>query len=392
MEPIKIAENVYWVGGIDWNLRSFHGYLTQRGSTYNAYLIIDDKITLIDTVKHYLYDEMIQRISKVVNPADIDYIISNHVEMDHSGSLPKMAALAPNAELIASPNGVKGLNKHYGDDLKFTAVKTGDTLSIGKRTLAFVQTPMVHWPDNMVTYCPQDKILFSNDAFGQHIATPCRFDDECPYETIIEEARKYYANIVLPYDAPVRKALAAAADLDISIIAPSHGVIWRTYLKEILEQYTKWSSNTTEEKATIVYDTMWESTERMAYAVQEAFTRQGIPARMCHLQANHISDIMTDIMTSRYICIGTPTLNNNMLPTVAAFLTYMSGLKPQNRIGLAFGSHGWGGQGSSLAEDALSALDFQMLTTLKHQYVPADEDLLAMTDAVSAELEKIEGV
>ena len=199
MEKTEIKSDIYWVGGIDWDIRNFHGYLTQRGSTYNAYLIMDKKITLVDTVKHYKFDEMLARIKEIVNPAKIDYIISNHVEMDHSGSLPQIMEHAQNATVVTSTHGEKGLKRHYKENWKFKVVDSGDTLNIGKRTLNFVHTPMVHWPDNMVTYIPEDKILLSNDAFGQHIASCERFDDELGWEILREEASKYYANIVFPY-------------------------------------------------------------------------------------------------------------------------------------------------------------------------------------------------
>ena len=303
MNPVKIKDDVYWVGGIDWDLRNFHGYLTQKGSTYNAYLIVDEKITLIDTVKYYLFDEMIERISKVIDPSKIDTIISNHVEMDHSGSLPYIKAIARDAEIITSPHGEKGLKRHFKEDWKFKVVKTGDSINIGKRDLAFVQTPMVHWPDNMITYSGYDKLLFSNDAFGQHIASSDRFDDD-NIEMVIEEARKYYANIVLPYSKQVKKALADASSLDIEIIAPSHGIIWRKNLGILLDNYKKWSNNETENKALIIYDTMWNSTEKVAYAIQRGFENKGVATRMLNLKSNHISDIMTEVLSAEYICVG----------------------------------------------------------------------------------------
>ena len=381
MRPIELKENIYWLGGIDWNLRNFHGYLTQRGSTYNAYLIIDEKITLIDTVKHYLYDEMLERISHIIDPAKIDYIISNHVEMDHTGSLPKLLEIA-SPQIVTSPNGKKGLTAHFKKDWNFKVVKSGDTLNIGKRNLQFVLTPMVHWPDNMVTYLPDDNILFSNDAFGQHLATSERFDDEYPFTTIIEEAKKYYANIVLPYSRQVIKALEAVSGLDIEIVAPSHGIIWRSFIPEIMEHYKKWSANETDKKALIIYDTMWGSTEKIAYAIANAFENKGFHLKMLNLQKNHISDIMTEILTARYICVGSPTLNNNMLPTVASFLTYLKGLAPKNRIGLAFGSYGWGGQSIGQVEESLNCCDWQMLDQIKVQYVPDELILKEITEKV----------
>ena len=224
---------MYWVGGIDWNLRDFHGYTTDRGSTYNAYLILDEKITLIDSVKHYLTAEMLERIRHLVDPSKIDIVVCNHVEMDHSGAIPAVMAAAPDAEIFCSPNGEKGLRAHYKKDWKFRVVKSGDTLSLGKHTLAFTLTPMVHWPDNMVSYCPENRILFSNDAFGQHLASHERFDDEFPVDEIVYQAKKYYANIVLPYGSQVKKALDALCCVDIRMIAPSHGILWRSQIMQI---------------------------------------------------------------------------------------------------------------------------------------------------------------
>ncbi len=382
MKAVQISGNIFWVGGIDWDLRNFHGYLTQRGSTYNAYLIMDKEITLIDTVKHYLADEMIERISSVTDPAKIRHIVSNHVEMDHSGSLPRMKDIAPDAVIHTSVNGEKGLSKHYRRDIDYRAVKSGETLTIGERTLTFVHTPMVHWPDNMVTYSAKDSILFSNDAFGQHYASTERFASECCLDIVLEEAKKYYANIVLPYGAQVQKALEALSALKISLIAPSHGLMWKKHIPAILEQYEKWSSNTTDRKATIVYDTMWESTAHIAMAVYRAFEQAGIPAKLYNLKQTHISDIMTDLITSEFICVGSPTLNNNMLPTVAAFLTYMKGLKPIKRKGLAFGSYGWGGQSIPQVQEVLEELKFETMEPVKTQYIPDDKTLADITDSI----------
>ena len=375
MKAIQIKENVYWVGGVDWELRNFHGYLTQRGSTYNSYLIIDKKITLIDNVKYYLYDEMIQRISSIIDPSKIDIIIQNHVEMDHSSSLPMLMKVCPNATIYCSPNGEKGLRLHYKQDWNFHPVQSGDSISIGERNIQFLLTPMVHWPDNMVSYCPEDKILYSNDSFGQHIASSERFDDEYPFNIIIEEARKYYANIVLPYGKQVQKELEAASTLNFDTICPSHGVIWRSHVAEIIAEYVKWASNQTEEKAVIVFDTMWKSTEKIATAIQNSFENKHVHVRMANLQCNHISDIMTELITAKYICVGSPTLNNNILPTVSAFLTYMRGLAPKNRIGLAFGSYGWGGQSVDIVENILKDCGFEILPQIRLQYIPDQTQL-----------------
>ncbi|MCM1567719.1 MAG: FprA family A-type flavoprotein [Dehalobacter sp.] len=384
IKAIQIKENVYWVGGIDWNIRNFHGYLTQRGSTYNAYLIIDEKITLIDTVKHYLFDEMLERISDVIDPADIDYVISNHVEQDHSGSLPEIMEIAAKATLVTSPNGEKGLKAHFQEDWNYRIVKSGDVLNIGKRNLTFVQTPMVHWPDNMVTYLEEDKILFSNDAFGQHIASTERFDDELQLGVILEEARKYYANIVLPYGGQVQKALGTLGGLDVEVIATSHGLIWRSNIPAILSEYQKWSTNATEKKAVIVYDTMWNATEIIAESISDVFEKKGYNVRFMDLKNNHISDIMTEVITAKYICVGSPTLNNNLMPSVASFLTYLKGLAPKDRIGLAFGSYGWSGQSIGQVEQYLKDCGFETLENIRIQYIPEEDQLEEMK-------EKLEG-
>ena len=375
MLPKEIKKGVYWVGGIDWDLRNFHGYLTQRGSTYNSYLIIDERVTLIDNVKYHLADELIKRISQIIDPEKIDYIIQNHIEMDHTGSLPLLIEKCPNAKIIASPKGVEGLQKHFKQNWNFQIVKSGDILDLGKRKLHFVQTPMVHWPDNMVTYCPEEKMLFSNDAFGQHLASSERFDDEFPFNIMMHEAAKYYANIVLPYGRQVQKALEIVGTLEVDTICPSHGLVIRKYIPEILEKYTEWSANQVEKKALIIYDTMWKSTERIAHSVQEAFEAKEYKTRIFNLQYTHISDIMTEILTAKYICIGSPTLNNNILPTVASFLTYLNGLAPKGRIGLAFGSYGWGGQSIGIVEKELESCGFEMLDQIKLQYIP-DERIL----------------
>ncbi len=375
MKAVKIHENIYWVGGIDWNIRSFHGYLTQRGTTYNAYLIIDDKITLIDTVKYYHYDEMIERISSVIDPEKIDYIISNHAEMDHSGALPELMKLIPGAEIIATPNGEKALNEHFKMNWTCRTVKAGDTLSTGKYKFSFHPAPMVHWPDNMLTYMENENILFSNDAFGQHLATSERFDDQYNLDTIIEEARKYYANIVLPYSVQVQKALSDLGSLKIDMIAPSHGIIWRKNAGIIVDEYVKWASGITKKKALVIYDTMWNSTALIAETIGSVFEEKGYDFKMYNLQFNHMSDIMTELLEAEFICVGSPTLNNNMLPSVAGFLTYMKGLAPKQRKGLAFGSFGWGGQGVKQVHEALMGCNYQMYDLISIKYRPDTEAL-----------------
>ena len=387
LHAVEVKPGIYWVGGVDWNERNFHGYTTDRGSTYNAYLIMDEHPTLIDTCKPAFADELVERISEIIDPSKIEYLIANHVEQDHSGAIPAIRALAPDVKIYASaPHGVSGLAAHYGD-LGYVPVKTGDELCIGKRTLQFTQTVMVHWPDNMVTYCPEDRILFSNDAFGQHFASSKRFDDEVGLPEVLAQAKKYYANIVMPYSRHVVKALGALGGLDIDMIAPSHGVIWRSHVKEILETYAAWSSLEPEDYAIVVYDSMWHTTEVMAREMVEAFIECGVPARLFDLKVNHISDIMTETLSARYIAVGSPTLNNGMMPTVAAFLCYLKGLSPKGgwtgRVGIPFGSYGWGTNGPDEVAAVLEACGLEMpLGTLTHKWIEDEESLEKLQAAI----------
>ncbi|MDP6154721.1 MAG: FprA family A-type flavoprotein [Candidatus Thermoplasmatota archaeon] len=389
MKKVEIKPGVYWVGGVDWDIRNFHGYLTPRGTTYNAYLIIDEKIVLVDTVKHYLFDEMLARIKEIIDPSKIDYILSNHVEMDHSGSISRMLEIAPEAKVITSVQGERGLRRHYKKNWDFHVVKSGDSLDIGKRKLVFVHTPMVHWPDSMLTYIEIDKLLLPNDAFGQHIGGSERFDDQIEWGILKEEAAKYYANIVLPYGKQVQKAIAALGGLDIDMIGPSHGIIWRSYIPRILDEYVKWAANATENKALIVYDTMWGSTEKIAYSLREGLEEAGVPVTMRSLNTNQISDIITDLLTSKLILIGSPTLNNGYLPSMGAFLTYIKGLKPINRTGFAFGSFGWGGQAVGEIEKVMEVLGWELpVKGINLKYIPDDDELLA-TKGVGNDLAKL---
>lgn len=361
MKAVEIKKGIYWVGVKDWNLREFHGYSTSRGSTYNAYLIVDDKITLIDAVKAPFAEQLMAKISSVVDPEKIDVVICNHVEMDHTGALPMVMEKAKNATLYCPAAGERGLNLHYDTaGWKIQTVRTGDTLNIGHHTLSFTLMPMVHWPDSMMTYMAEEKILFPNDAFGQHFASDEIFDDY-DLDIIMSEAKKYYGNIVWPYGAQVQKALEEAGRLDIEIIAPSHGVIWRRHIPEIIAKYVKWSSyEATPDKAVVVYDSMWGSTEQMARTVASAWGEKGLKVTVCSLKYDHLSDVINDIVEAKYVAFGSPTLNSGILPTMGAFMTYLKGLAPKNKVAFCFGSYGWKKGVLTAVEDVVGGLGWEI--------------------------------
>jgi len=372
---IQMKDGIYWVGAVDWNVRNFHGYVTQRGTTYNAYLVVDKKVALVDTVKEPFFPEMMRRIEEIIDPREIDYIVSNHTEPDHSGALTRALEVARDAELIASERGKSGLGKYFGD-LSCTTIKEKPTVSLGARTLQFVATPMLHWPDSMVTYIPEEKLLLSNDAFGQHLASSKRFDDEVDHAVVMQEAAKYYANIVMPFWRVVLRALDTLSSLEIGMIAPSHGVIWRSRLGEIVEAYRRWAEGVASEKVVVVYDTMWGSTERVAKALVEAIAAEGVEVQLHRLRETHNSDVIADILDARAVLVGSPTLNNGLFPTVASFLSYMKGLRPKKKVGAVFGSYGWGGGAKREAEAELKAAGLELMESdLDFVFRPTGEEL-----------------
>lgn len=379
MKATKLAEGIYDVGATDWNVRDFHGYSTESGSTYNAFLIIDEKITLIDTVKKEFTDQLMAKIASVIDPRKIDYIISNHTEMDHSGALPRVLhRIGKDTPVYCSKMGQKNLSSHFGQNINFRAVADGEELSLGKRTLKFLETRMIHWPDSMVSYLIEDKILFSSDAFGQHYAGPERFDDQIG-EAIMPHAKKYFANILWPY-APVIKAFLnklKGLNLPIEMICPDHGIYWRQDPQKIVETYAQWCElQPRPNKAVVVYDTMWHSTEAMAEAIAAGLAAEGMEAKPMHLRSCHRSDVVTEAFDAKAIIVGSPTLNNGLFPTVADFLTYLKGLKPKNKVAAAFGSFGWSGEAAKLVETELKTMGLDLAEEpLKLLYVPDEAAL-----------------
>ncbi len=378
MAITKIKDDLYWVGAVDWDVRDFHGYAIYKGTTYNAYLAMDEKITLFDTVKANFYEDLLFHLRELIEPSKIDYLVVNHVEMDHSGCLPKIIELVKPEKVFCSPMGEKALLEHFHrPDWPLQVVKSGDSIRLGKKTVTFLETRMLHWPDSMFSYIPEDKLLISSDAFGQHVATAERFVDEVEMGEVMRHAAKYYANILNLFSPNVQKLLAQVAELklDIDMVAPDHGLIWRGNHQVILEAYDRWSRRETTRKALVIYDSMWHSTTKMAKAIAGAISREGVAVKMMNLAVTHRSDIMTEILDCRALVFGSPTLNNGILPRMGDFLTYLKGLRPKGKVGAAFGSFGWSGEAVKIMNEAMEGMEVKVLDPgLKVRNVPTDED------------------
>lgn len=380
MVKTPLKDGVYWVGVVDWNIRDFHGYITSRGTSYNAYLVQDEKTALVDTVKAPFAGELVSNIAEIVDLEKLDYIIVNHVEMDHSSSLPLIAKLAKNAKIFSTARGKEELIKHYGHEFdRVETVKCGDELKLGKKTLKFLEAPMLHWPDSMFTYVAEDKILLPNDAFGQHLASSYRFDDEVDNHVLMEEATKYYANILMLFAPLITKKINEVVEmkLPIDIIGPSHGIIWRKNPMQIIQAYLDWSSGAAaQEKVAIIFDTMWESTDKMARAIAAGICSQGVEAKILKLRASNNTEAVTEVLESKGVLAGSPTLNNGIFPTMGSFMTYITGLKPKGKLWGFFGSYGWGGGAvRGLMQTAKKAGFETYEPTLEVKWVPDEADL-----------------
>lgn len=375
MQAVKISNKVYWVGAIDWNIRDFHGYSTKRGTTYNAYLILGEKPTLIDTVKKEFYPEMMERIASVIDPKKIEIIISNHSELDHSGALPQTISTVEPQEVYVSAMGMKNLMGHFHRDLKLKVVKTGDKIDVGGDTISFVEARMLHWPDSMFSYLEKENILFSNDVFGMHYATAKLFDDENDERIWLREAEKYYANIVLPYSDIVLRFLDQVKKMGLSpkMIAPDHGFIWRKDPTRIINLYAKWATQAPTRKAVIIYDTMWGSTEQMARQIADGLREGGSEVRMISMHSNDRSKAALEILDASALIIGSPVLNSQIFPAMADVLCYLKGLRKKGLIGAAFGSYGWNGAPVDSLTKVLEEMGVQVVApALKSVFVPDD--------------------
>lgn len=376
----ELTKGVYSVGVVDWALRYFHGYdlSTHRGSSYNAYLIVDDKVVLVDTVWLPFQDELMANIRKVVDPSKIDIVVVNHAEIDHSGSLPEIMKSSPKATLVVSRRGRESVEGHFHQPWNFKMVQTGDRINIGKHDLIFIEAPMLHWPDSMFTYLTGANILMSNDAFGQHYATAFRFNDEVNQAELYQEALKYYVNILSPFSALVSKKIeeVLALNLPVEIIAPSHGVIWRKDPLQIVKKYQEWAAQVPEKSAVILYDTMWNGTRQMAEAIGNGLASEGVPYQIFHTAVSDRNDVITEVFKAKALIVGSPTFNQGVLFMISAILDEIGRFRFQNKIGAAFGSYGWSGEAVKVIEEHFSRGKITIVAEgVRAKWQPKEDDL-----------------
>lgn len=383
----KLTDKVSWVGKTDWELMKFHGdeYSTRRGSSYNSYLIRDQKNVLIDTVWQPYDKEFVAQLKQEIDLKKIDYIILNHSEIDHSGALPELMREIPDTPIYCTANGVKIIKGHYHQEWNFVTVKTGDSLDLGESKLVFVEAPMLHWPDSMMTYMTGENILFSNDAFGQHYATESLYNDAVDEAELFAEALKYYANILTPFSSLVMKKIkeVLALNLPVDMICTSHGVIWKDNPAQVIENYLKWADNYQENQVTLVYDTMWNSTRKMAEAIAEGIrqTDSSITVKLMNAAKEDKNDIITEVFRSKAILTGSSTINNGLLFSMGGILEMMKGLKFKNKKAAAFGSYGWSGESVKQLTKFLGEGGFEVVNDgLRLLWVPDEEGITSCVE------------
>jgi anaerobic nitric oxide reductase flavorubredoxin len=363
----EIKNDVYWVGKIDWELRKFHGdeYSTHRGSSYNSYLIQDEKTALIDTVWAPFDEEYVENLAAEIDLNEIDYVIINHAEVDHSGALPELMRRIPNVPIYCTANGVQSLTGLYHKDWNFNVVKTGDHLSLGNRELVFVEAPMLHWPDSMFCYLTEDHILFSTDAFGQHYATEFLYNDKVDQFELMAEALKYYANILTPFSKLVQKKIEEflSLELPLDVICTSHGVIWRDNPAQIVEKYLEWSNDYQENQITIIYDTMWNGTKTLAEKIAEGLKSASpdVTVKLYNSAKTDKNDIVAEVFKSKAVVVGSPTINRGILTSIAALMEEIRGLGFRGKKAAAFGTYGWSGESAKQVTELLERSGFSVV-------------------------------
>ena len=375
----QITKDVFSVGVIDWNMRSFHGntFITKNGVTYNSYLINDNEPALIDVVHKGFEDEFIKNILEIISPEKIKHVILNHLEPDHSGAIEYMAKVLKNAKFYGTAKLKEGLLKYYDLNIEINVVKTGDKINLGSNTLTFVEVPMVHWPDSMITYCPEKKVLFSNDAFGQHIATNKTFTDEIKQDILWQEVTKYYANILWPLGPMIEKSInnLLTMNLPIDFVAPSHGLVWRNNINKVIEKYLSWTKNEVKNKVVVVYETMWGSTQIMAREIVRALTNNNIEVKMFDIAKTDFAEVAYEMLEAKAFVIGSSTHDNEMLAYIAGYMHFLKGMKPKNRIAVSFGSFGWAGGAVKEIATNLSSFGIEVIDQISAKFKPNKEEI-----------------
>jgi anaerobic nitric oxide reductase flavorubredoxin len=378
----EIKKNIFWAGKVDWEIRNFHGseYSTHRGTTYNSYLVRDEKTVLIDTVWNPFGTEFVENLSKHISLDEIDYIVAQHAEIDHSGALAELMEHIPDTPVYCTKNGVKSLKGHFHRDWHFVPVKTGDKLDLGKKELMFIEAPMLHWPDSMFSYLTGDNILFSNDAFGQHLATELLYNDLVDQAELFQECAKYYANILTPFSALVEKKIEEFKSLDVPVdmICPSHGVIWRDDPLQIVGKYFEWSRSYHENQITIVYDTMWNGTRAMAEAIAQGIRSSDdeVTIKLYNIARSDKNDVVTEVFKSKALLVGSPTINRGILSAIAGFFEEIRGLQFKGKKAAAFGTYGWSGESVGMIAKGLEEAGFELMESgIKSLWAPDAESL-----------------
>lgn len=377
----EIVKDIHWVGALEWSKEFFHGYefSMRNGTSYNSYLIDDEKKVLIDLVRVNHAEEFLNKIDKIVPVEELDYLIINHAEHDHASALNALLLRNPDIKIFCSRGGKISISRQFPQAKNLEIVKTGDTLSIGSRTIKFFEAPMLHWPDSMFAYCVEDKVLFTTDAFGQHFASHKRFEEDVDKRSLWSETTKYFANILTPYSPQIIRKIEELLSLnwDIDIIAPAHGVCWKKDVEKIINQYLSWAKGVQEEAAIIIYDTMWGGTEKMARAISEGIAETGVGCKLYSAGISDLSDVMTEVLTAKAVVLGSPTLNNSITPTMSPFLEELHGLRFKGKIGTAFGTYGWSGECVKKLEEGLQKAHVELIQEgVKFQFNALPEDLL----------------
>lgn len=376
----KISDKIYWVGKTDWELKKFHGdeFTTRKGSSYNSYLIKDKKNVLIDTVWLPYDREYVENLKKDIDLNKIDYIIIQHGEIDHSGALVELMKEIPNTPIYCTANAIKSIKGQYHENWNFITVKTGDKLNIGENTLTFIEAPMLHWPDTMFTYMDKEEVLFSNDGFGQHLASEYLYADEVDRAELYNQALTYYANILAPFGMMVKMKISEILNMNLPIkmICPSHGLIWRENPMQIIEKYTEWAKNYQENQITIIYDTMWNSTRIMAEQIAKGIRNidENVQIKLINTSKDDKTEVLTEVFKSKAIVVGSPTVNNGYLHSIAGILEMIKGMKLKGKKAVAFGSYGWSGEATKLITEELKKSGFEIINDgLKIMWNPDEE-------------------